>query len=94
MASEFAKHLAAQQENVAAFRKALTAESDRGCALFAAAYLDASLSDFLYVSLVSNKSIEKDLFEGSAPLATFSSRIMMAYYLGLISLMALFVGLN
>ena len=85
MDSEVAKHLATQQEQVTAFRKALTAESDRGCALFAAAYLDASVSDLLYVSLVSNKSIEKDMFEGTAPLATFSSRIKMAYYLGLIS---------
>jgi hypothetical protein len=85
MDNEVAKHLAAQQEKLAAFRKVLTAESDRGCALFAAAYLDASLSDLLYVSLVCDKSIENELFKGTAPLATFSSRITMAYYLGLIS---------
>jgi hypothetical protein len=29
-----------QQKNAIAFRKALSSESDRGCALFAAAYLD------------------------------------------------------
>jgi hypothetical protein len=75
MDSEVAKHIAAQQEKVTAFRKALI---DRGCALFAAAYLDASLSDLLYVCLVSNESIETDLFEGTAPLATFSSRIKVA----------------
>jgi DNA-binding MltR family transcriptional regulator len=67
------------------FRSALTKESDRGCALFAAAYLDKALSDLLYVSLVEDKSIEKDLFDGSAPLGTFSARIKIAYYLGLIS---------
>lgn len=82
---EVERYLAAQREEVIAFRAALTAESDRGCALFAAAYLDASLSDLLYVSLVSSKKIEDDIFKGTAPLATFSSRIKMAYYLGLIS---------
>jgi hypothetical protein len=74
-----------QQKNAMAFRKALLCESERGCALFAAAYLDHSLSDLLYVSLVANKKIENDLFEGTAPLASFSSRIKMAYYLGFIS---------
>jgi DNA-binding MltR family transcriptional regulator len=53
--------------------------------LFAAAYLDRALSDLLYVFLVSNKKIEEDLFDGNAPLATFSSRIKLAYYLGAIS---------
>lgn len=68
-----------------AFRKALTKESDRGCALFAAAYLDKALSDLLYLSLVADKRIEKDLFEGTAPLSTFSARIKLAFYLGKIS---------
>jgi len=67
------------------FRKALTSESDRGCALFAAAYLDKSLSDLLYVSLVENKKIEEDLFKSQGPLSTFSARIKFAYYLGKIS---------
>jgi len=85
MDSRVADYLAEQQQRIEAFRKALTAESDRGCALFAAAHLDASLSDLLYISLVANRDIEKDLFEGTAPLAAFSARIKMAYYLGLIS---------
>ncbi len=67
------------------FRKALTDESDRGCVLFAAAYLDAKLSDLLYVSLVTDRDIEEELFKGNSPLSTFSSRIKMAFYLGLIS---------
>jgi hypothetical protein len=75
--------LAKQQRETEAFRKPLSAESDRGCALFAAAYLDSSLSDLLYVSLVAKKKIESDLFDGTNPLMTFSSRIKMAYYLGL-----------
>ncbi len=85
MNDKIVEHLATQKKKVDSFRKSLTSESDRGCALFAAAYLDVSLSDLLYVSLVGNKNIEKDLFEGTAPLSTFSSRIKLAYYLGLIS---------
>jgi hypothetical protein len=86
MDNKIAEHIAHQTRKVDAFRKALTSESDRGCALFAAAYLDVSLSDLLYVSLVENKRIENDLFKGTAPLATFSARIKLAYYLGLISM--------
>ena len=86
MDSSLSKYLKEQQQKVTEFRQALTVESDRGCALFAAAYLDKSLSDLLYVSLVGNRKIEKDLFEGTTPLSAFSSRITMSYYLGLISL--------
>lgn len=60
-------------------------ESDRGCALFAAAYLDSALSDLLSRSFVNSRSIANDLFEGNAPLSAFSSRIKMAFYLGVIS---------
>jgi DNA-binding MltR family transcriptional regulator len=67
------------------FRRALTKETDRGCALYAAAYLDRAISDLLFLSLVANKNVEKDLFEGTAPLASFSSRIKLAYYLGKLS---------
>jgi DNA-binding MltR family transcriptional regulator len=77
--------LAKQKAAFTAFRKALTAESDRGCALFAAAYLDRALSDLLFVSLVGNKNIEDDLFRGNAPLSSFSARIKMAFYLGKLS---------
>ena len=68
-----------------AFRKALTEESDRGCALFAAAFLDKTLSDILRLSLVEDTKIEKELFEGTTPLSSFSSRIKMTYFLGIIS---------
>lgn len=68
-----------------AFRNELTQESDRGCALYAAAYLDKAISDLLSRSLVMNKEIEKDLFTGTAPLSSFSSRINFAYYLGKLS---------
>ncbi len=68
-----------------AFRRALTEESDRGCALFAAAYLDEALGELLRASFVASKEMGEELFEGTAPLATFSSRIKLAFYLGKIS---------
>jgi DNA-binding MltR family transcriptional regulator len=80
------KHLRQLIDKSFSFRRALTSESDRGCALFAAAYLDVNLSDLLYVTFVEDKSIEKELFDGTAPLSSFSSRIRLTYYLGLISL--------
>lgn len=67
---------------VEAFRLALSKETDRGCALFASSYLDKALSD---CALAYDKKIENDLFEGNAPLAAFSARIKMAFYLGKIS---------
>lgn len=72
-------------EEVNAFRLALTKETDRGCALFATSYLDKALSDLLYCALAYDKKIEDDLFTGNAPLASFSARIKMAFYLGKIS---------
>jgi DNA-binding MltR family transcriptional regulator len=74
-----------QFQQILAFRKALTQESDRGCALFAAAYLDNALFDLLYRSLVENKNVGADLFQGTAPLANFSARIKFAFYLGKLS---------
>lgn len=85
MTPDVEQFLKAQLADFLAFRKALTQESDRGCALFAAAYLDKALSDLLYLSLVTDKRVEKDLFDGNAPLSAFSSRIKLAYYLGKIS---------
>ena len=74
-----------QFEEFRAFRRALSEESDRGCALFAAAYLDKAISDLLFLSLVESKKVEEELFEGTAPLASFSARIKLAFYLGRIS---------
>lgn len=81
-AKEFLKK---KNDEVEVFRSALSKETDRGCALFASSYIDKALSDLLYSALAYDKKIENDLFEGNAPLATFSARIKMAFYLGKIS---------
>ncbi|MEH0166709.1 MltR family transcriptional regulator [Roseateles microcysteis] len=74
-----------QYEEFVAFRRALSDESDRGCALFAAAYLDTALEGLFRASILEGKKTDEELFEGSAPLATFSARIKLAYYLGIVS---------
>jgi DNA-binding MltR family transcriptional regulator len=67
------------------FRTTLNPETDRGCALMAAAYLDERLGEFMKGYFVDDSKVADDLLEQSRPLGTFSSRIDMAYALGLIS---------
>ena len=61
---------------------ALERESDRGCALMAAAYLDAMLERLLRRAFVDNQSVANGLLDQTKPLGTFSSRIDLAYLLG------------
>lgn len=77
--------LAKQKVAFEAFRRALFDESDRGCALFAAAYLDGALAAMLQACVVKSAKMREELFKTNAPLASFSSRIKMAYYLGKLS---------
>ena len=79
------KFVKRRADEVKVFRTALTKETDRGCALFASSYLDKALSDLLLCALAYDKKIKNDLFNGNAPLASFSARIKLAYYLGKIS---------
>lgn len=67
------------------FRRRLTPETDRGCALSVRAYLEHRLGQLLKVTLVQNKKLHKDMFEGNGPLATFSARISVAYSIGLLT---------
>lgn len=66
------------------FRKTLTSESDRGCVLMAAAYIDASLEELLEANLINDKPVTSKLFEFNGPFGTFSGKIDTAYSLGLI----------
>ncbi len=67
----------------------LLKESDRGCAIFGAAILHDDLEELLRSYFrddeKSVKSVVNPLFEGYAPLATFSSRIQIAFALRLIT---------
>ena len=71
-------------DEVMAFRETLSPESDRGCALIAAAYLDAELEKLLRHAVVENVKVADDLLGQSRPLSSFSSRIDLTYLLGLI----------
>jgi DNA-binding MltR family transcriptional regulator len=67
------------------FNCSLSEETDRGCALMAAAYLDFELQRLLEATFLENKKISKVLFDYNGPLSNFSSKIDIAYMMGLIS---------
>ena len=71
-------------DRVMEFRQSLSKETDRGCALMAAAYLDSEIEKLLSKYFVNNENVKKEVLGQSRPLGTFSSRIDMAYLLGLI----------
>lgn len=66
------------------FRTLLNSESDRASALMAAAFLDDQLRMLLEANLVQDKKVLLRILDQRGPLATFSSRIDMAYAMGLI----------
>ena len=84
MRKKSSKKPLASLEHVLKFRRALTLESERGCALLAGAYLDCELEKLLIAKLVSNHKVTADFFRPDGPLGSFSARIDLAYLLGLI----------
>ena len=71
-------------DEVISFRDALSTESDRGCALFAASYLDGELEALLRQRFVDDKRIADHVLQADGSLGTFSARIDVAFLLGLI----------
>ena len=69
---------------VAEFRFSLNRETDRGCALMAAAYLSNQLERLLRKTLVDNRKIIDELFGILGPLGSFSAKIEVAYSMGLL----------
>jgi DNA-binding MltR family transcriptional regulator len=76
--------LLALAKSVAAFRSSLSAETDRGCALMAASYLESQLEQLVKAHLVPGSKVVSALFENSGPLGTFSARVDLAFALGLL----------
>jgi DNA-binding MltR family transcriptional regulator len=64
------------------FRKTLTPETDRGCALMAAAYLDSQIEELLRKLFVDKPEVADELLGLSKPLGSFSARIDLAFLLG------------
>lgn len=71
--------------DVARFRLNLNRESDRGCALMAAAYLDTALMELLQRFFVDDQKASKHILDGTGVLSSFAARIELAYLIGLIS---------
>lgn len=64
----------------------LQEKSMRSTIIISAATLDTQLEKLIKNILLQEKNTDDDIFEGgNAPLSTFSSKITLAYYLGLIS---------
>ena len=66
------------------FRKTLNSESDRACALMAAAYLELQLEKLIKAFLVADDPVVKRLLDPLGPFGNFSSKIDITYLLGLI----------
>lgn len=64
---------------------ALESETDRGCALVGAAFLDEKLEHLLRAFLVDDKKVADALLKHNSPLGAFSARIKMCLALGLLS---------
>jgi DNA-binding MltR family transcriptional regulator len=69
-------------EEVMTFRETLDGETDRGCALMAAAYLDSQLEELVRTSFVDDSKAADELLGVSKPLGSFSARIDIAHLLG------------
>jgi DNA-binding MltR family transcriptional regulator len=66
------------------FRQEIEKETDRGMVLFGVSRLEILLKDLIEKRLAGGKKHIASLFDFNGPLGTFSSKIAMAYSLGLI----------
>lgn len=66
------------------FAKEFREESDRAAVILGAAKLDLMLYQILIKVLFPNASSNDDLFDGDAPLSTFSAKIHLCYRMGVI----------
>jgi DNA-binding MltR family transcriptional regulator len=60
-------------------------QEDRGAAIIAGSFLDEFLLKAISSVLIDDEKSVEEIFEGTAPLATFSAKIEMAYLMGLMS---------
>lgn len=60
-------------------------ETDRGCALWAAAMLDEKLEELLRSVLLDDKKRLKEFMTGVGPIASLAARTMLLYLIGIIS---------
>lgn len=75
-------------DDIDEFLKEFQRESDRAAAILGAAYLDIRLELLIQSKFVTGPRFVTELLSGQGGLATFSSRISVAFATGLISLYA------
>jgi DNA-binding MltR family transcriptional regulator len=73
-----------RSDEVMRFRDSLDRETDRGVALVCAAYLDEELKNLLEKTLVDEPKVVERLLGQSGPLGDFSSKIDLAFGMGII----------
>lgn len=61
-------------------------KSNRAMVILCASFLDFQLEEILFNFFIKNNKLSKEIFESHMPLNTFSAKISMCYYLGLISM--------
>lgn len=71
--------------DIVKLRRTLGKETDRGCALASAAYLETEIRHLLRAYLVDDEQLAADLLEGAGPLSSFAATINLACGLGLIA---------
>lgn len=60
-------------------------QNDRTIVIVSASILEVQLEKIIKCFMIEDKKIDENLFSSNAPLSTFSAKIKMCYYLGLIS---------
>ena len=71
-------------KEVIGFRHTLISESDRGCALMSAAFMDERLTKLIKAFLIDEDNLPKGMFKFNGPFGTFSAKIDTALSMGLI----------
>ena len=73
-------------DRITDIRISLNNETDRGCALMTASFIENELENLLRKRLVGSKKFKNEnLFSLNGPLGTFSAKIHISYSLGFIS---------
>jgi DNA-binding MltR family transcriptional regulator len=83
--SDFATFIQEHSERVKRFRESLTPETDRGCAITSAAFVDEEIKRLLIARLVDEPDLVDGAFGRNGPLSSFSARIDFAFLLGMLS---------
>lgn len=78
------KTIILDKKSIQEFHEEIKGENDRATVILGAAKLDFLLYQLLIKVLLPNTSSRDDLFDGEAPLSSFSAKIRMAHRLGLI----------